>query len=81
MASLNCLVLLNPNLERLIRRATSEKVRSDSAIQQRIDKNVQDLTALLANKLIKIDDFICFLEIINFIARGGKRDETISETE
>ena len=73
--------IVESELERLIRRATSEKVRSVSEIQQRIDKNVQDLTALLANKLIKFDDFICFLEIINFIARGGKRDETISETE
>ena len=73
--------IVESELERLIQRATSEKVRSDSEIQQRIDKNVQDLTALLANKLIKFDDFICFLEIINFIARGGKRDETISETE
>ena len=73
--------IVESELERLIRRATSEKVRSDSEIQQRIDKNVQDLTALLANKLIKFDDFICFLEIANFIARGGKRDETISETE
>ena len=73
--------IVESELERLIRRATSEKVRSDTEIQQRINKNVQDLTALLANKLIKFDDFICFLEIINFIARGGKRDETISETE
>ena len=73
--------IVESELERLIRRATSEKVRSDAEIQQRIDKNVQDLTALLANKLIKFDDFICFLEIANFIARGGKRNETISETE
>ena len=73
--------IVESELARLIRRATSEKVRSDSEIQGRINKNVQDLTALLANKLIKFDDFICFLEIINFIARGGKRDETISETE
>ena len=73
--------IIKSELKRLIRRATSEKVRSDAGIQQRIDKNVQDLTALLANKLIKFDDFIYFLEIINFIAREGKRDETISETE
>ena len=73
--------IVESELERLIRRATSEKVRLNSEIQQRIDKNVQDLTALLANRLIKFDDFICFLEIINFIARGGKRDETVSETE
>ena len=52
--------IVESELERLIRRATSEKVRSDAEIQQRIDKNVQDLTALLANKLIKFDDFICF---------------------
>ncbi len=73
--------VVESELERLIRRATSEKVRSDAEIQQRIDKNVQDLTLMLANRLIKFDDFICFLEIINFIARGGKRDETVSETE
>lgn len=73
--------IVESELTRLIRRATSEKVRSDAEIQQRIDKNVQDLTTILANRLIKFDDFICFLEIINFIARGGKRDETISETE
>ena len=73
--------IVESELERLIRRATNEKVRSDSEIQQRINKNVQDLTALLANKLIKFDDFICFLEIANFIARGGKRNEAISETE
>ena len=79
--SLELLGIVESELERLIRRATSEKVRSDSEIQQKIDKNVQDLTALLANKLIKFDDFICFLEITNFIARGGKRDETVSETE
>ena len=73
--------IIESELERLIRRATSEKFRSDAEIQQRIDKNVQDLTTMLANRLIKFDDFICFLEIINFIARGGKRDETVSETE
>jgi CRISPR-associated protein Cmr2 len=73
--------IIESELERLIRRATSEKVLSDAEIQQRIDKNVQDLTTMLANKLIKFDDFISFLEIINFIAREGKTDETVSETE
>ena len=73
--------IVESELKRLIRRATSEKVRLDAEIQQRIDKSVEDLTTILANRLIKFDDFICLLEIINFIARGGKRDETISETE
>lgn len=73
--------IVESELERLIRRATSEKVRSDAEIQQRIDKNVQDLTTILANRLIKFEDFICFLEIINFIAREGKTNETVSETE
>ncbi|MDE0012122.1 MAG: type III-B CRISPR-associated protein Cas10/Cmr2 [Candidatus Poribacteria bacterium] len=73
--------LVESELERLIQRAANEKVRSDEEIQNRIDENVKNLTALLAEKRMKFEDFIGFLEITNFIARGGKRDETISETE
>ena len=73
--------IVESELERLIWRAVSEKVHSDTVIQKGITENVQDLTVLLAKKWMKFDDFINFLEIINFIARGGKRDETVSETE
>lgn len=73
--------IVESELKRLIRRATSEKIRSDAEMQQKIDKNVQNLTALLADRLIKFADFISFLEVTNFIAREGKTDETISEAE
>ncbi len=73
--------IVKSELERLIWRAASEKVRSDAAIQKRITKNVKDLTALLAKKWMKFNDVISFLEIINFIAQEGKADETISEAE
>ncbi len=73
--------LVEAELERLIRRATSETVCSDTEIQQKIHNNVQDLTALLANERMKFSDFVSFLEIINFIAREAKTDETVSETE
>lgn len=73
--------IVEAELERLIGRAVSEKARSDKGIQGRISENVKDLTALLAEKRMKFGDFIGFLEIVNFIARGGKTDETVSETE
>lgn len=73
--------IVEAELERLIWRAVSEKARSDERIQERISENVKDLTKLLAEKRVKFEDFIGFLEIVNFIARGGKTDETISETE
>ena len=73
--------IVEAELERLIRRAVSEKIRMDERIQERISENVKDLTKLLAEKRMKFKDFIGFLEIVNFIARGGKTDETISETE
>ena len=73
--------IVEAELERLIWRAVSEKVRSDEGIQERISENVKDLTKLLTEKRMKFEDFIGFLEIVNFIARGGKTDETISETE
>lgn len=66
-------------LERLIRRATSENVRSDTENQRK--KNVQDLAALLANERMNFSNFVNFLEIVNFIAREGNTDETVSETE
>ena len=72
--------IVKTELERLIWRAVSEKVRSDEGIQERISENVKDLTKLLAENRMKFEDFIGFLEIVNFIARGGKTDETISET-
>ena len=73
--------IVEAELERLIHRAVNEKTRSDETIQKSIAKNVKDLTALLAEKRMKFKDFIGFLEITNFIARGGKRDETLSEAE
>ena len=73
--------ILESELERLMRRAGSEKLRSDTEVQKRITQNVQDLNTILTNNWMKFDDFIGFLEIINFIAREGKTDETISETE
>ncbi len=73
--------IVEAELERLIWRAVSEKARSDEGIQERISENVKDLTKLLTEKRMKFEDFIGFLEIVNFIARGGKTDETISETE
>ena len=73
--------IVESELERLIRRAASEKARSDETIQKRITGSVTDLTALLAERRMKFTDFIGFLEITNFIARGGKRDETLSEAE
>ena len=73
--------LVEAELERLIRRATSENVRSDAEIQQKIAKNVQDLTALLASTQMKFSDFISFLEIVNFIAREDKTDATVFETK
>ena len=73
--------ILESELERLIRRAVSEKLRLDTEVQKRITENVQDLNTILTNNWMKFEDFIGFLEIINFIAREGKTDETISETE
>ena len=73
--------VVESELERLIRRAASDEFQSDDAIKKKISDNVKDLTAMLAEKWMKFEDFISFLEIANFIARGGKRDETISETE
>ena len=73
--------VVESELERLIRRAASDEFQSDDAIKKKISDNVKDLTAMLAEKWLKFEDFISFLEITNFIARGGKRDETISETE
>lgn len=73
--------IVDSELQRLIRRATSDKVRSDPVIEARISENVSVLTALLAEKRMKFEDFVSFLEIVNFIARGGQRDETLSETQ
>ncbi len=73
--------IVESELERLIWRAVSENVRSDEKVQDRISENVENLTPLLAEKRMKFDDFICFLEIVNFIAREGERDAAISETE
>ena len=73
--------IVESELKRLIRRATSDKVRSDADVQERIDNSVQDLIPLLDSRRMNFDDFIGFLEIVNFIARGGKRDEIVSETE
>ena len=73
--------IVESELKRLIRRATSKSARSDSKIQDRIENNVQELSALLTNTRMKFSDFVGFLEIVNFIARGGRRDETVLETE
>ncbi|MYB92481.1 MAG: type III-B CRISPR-associated protein Cas10/Cmr2 [Gammaproteobacteria bacterium] len=73
--------IVESELERLIRRAVNEKVRSDEKVRDRISENIENLTPLLAEKRMKFDDFMCFLEIVNFIAREGERDAAISETE
>lgn len=73
--------IVESELERLILRAVNEKVRSDEKVRDRISENIENLTPLLAEKRMKFDDFICFLEIVNFIAREGERDAAISETE
>ncbi|MYC75356.1 type III-B CRISPR-associated protein Cas10/Cmr2 [Candidatus Poribacteria bacterium] len=73
--------IVESELERLIRRAVNEKVRSDEKVQDRISENIENLAPLLAEKRMKFDDFICFLEIVNFIAREGESDAAISETE
>lgn len=73
--------ILESELTRLIQRATSEKVRSDAEIQEKIAENVRNLTMLLVNKKMKFDDFVSFLEIANFIAREDKTDASVSETE
>lgn len=73
--------ILEFELARLIQRATGEKVRSDAEIQEKIAENVRDLTTLLANKQMKFDDFVSFLEMANFIAREDKTDASVSETE
>ena len=73
--------LVEAELGRLILRATSETVRSDTEIQDKIRDNVQHLAALPVKERMKFSDFVSFLEIINFIAREGKTDETVSETE
>ncbi len=66
--------ILAAELKRLIWRAASEKARSDTEIKERIDKNVQDLTALLRKSRMKFADLVSFLEIINFIAREDKTE-------
>lgn len=73
--------IVESELERLIRRAVNEKVRSDEKVQDRISENIENLAPLLTEKRMKFDDFICFLEIVNFIAREGESDAAISETE
>ena len=73
--------IVESELERLIWRGVSEKVRSDEKVRDRISENVENLTPLLAEKRMKFDDFVCFLEIVNFIAREGERYAAISETE
>lgn len=73
--------IIESELARLIQRATSDKVRSDAEIQEKIAENVRNLTTLLTNKHMTFDGFVGFLEIANFIAREDKTDAIVSETE
>ena len=66
--------IVQTEFKRLIRRAMSESARSNPEIQDKIDENVEDLTALLIHKRMKFSDFISFLEVANFIAREGKTE-------
>lgn len=66
--------IIKSELERLIRRAASEKVSLDETIQDGVTKNVEDLTTILAEQWMKFDDFLGFLEIVNFIAREAETE-------
>ncbi len=66
--------IVETEFKRLIWRAMSESARSNQEIQDKIDKNVEDLTALLSQNRMKFSDFVSFLEVVNFIAREGKTE-------
>ena len=66
--------IVETEFKRLIRRAMSESARSNQEIQDKMNENVEDLTALLTGKRMKFSDFVSFLEVVNFIAREGKTE-------